>query len=184
MEPLVQPARNPDRRYRTRADVVGIENDEIRREPRYLKLVRRDEARFADTANAVMHYTAERSVVEVAATGVKAFYSRRRRTGLSRAEFQEQWQARAAAVLRSNFAFEPTVCNYVQNHTLPESDHPDGAAEKFLDVIDEFFIRTPVSLAALADDRAAVARMAACEEELLDRRRTRALVTETVVNRA
>ena len=152
------------------------------REPRYLEIVRPDEARFADTANAVMHYTAEHSVVEGAATGVKVFYFRRRRAGLSRAEFQEQWQARAAAALRSNFAFEPTVCKYLQNHTLPESDHPDGAAEKFFDVIDEIFIRTPASLTALADDRAAVARMAACEEELLDRSRTRALVTETVVN--
>lgn len=151
------------------------------REPRYLEIVRPDEARFADTANAVMHYTAEHSVVEGPATGIKVFYFRRRRAGLSRAEFQMQWKARAPEVLGSNPAFGRVASRYVQNHTLPESDHPGGSSDKFFDVIDELFIHAPGALAALGDDRGAIARMAACEGELLDASRTRALVTETIV---
>lgn len=113
------------------------------REPRYLEIVRPDEARFADTSKAVMHYTAEHSIVDGSATGVKVFYFRRRRADLSRAEFQAQWKARAPDALCSNPAFERSVSKYLQNHTLPEPDHPDGAADKFFDVIDELFISAP-----------------------------------------
>jgi hypothetical protein len=151
-------------------------------QPRYLEIIRPDEHRFADGQRAVMHYTTEIPVVGDEATGTKVFYFRRRRAGLSRDEFQRAWRTEFADTLVSNNAFGGAVARYVQNHAMGESRHPDGTSTKFYDVIDELSIRSAGALGLLANDARAIAATQAMEHRLLDRERTLALVTETVVN--
>ena len=149
------------------------------RHPRYLSVVRPDEGRFADESGALMHYMSESIVVGGPPPRYKAFYCRRRRAGLSRAEFQNTWRRRFAPALAE------VACSaqgYVLNDTTSESDHADGANPRYFDVIDEIGLADPAQLATLGADTAAVAHLRALESELLDTARTRALVTETIVN--
>lgn len=151
-------------------------------QPRYLEIIRPDEHRFADGARAVMQYTTEIPIVGDGFAGTKAFYFRRRRANLTRDDFQRAWRTRFADALMSNDAFGRAIARYVQNHAMPESDHPDGASSKYFDVIDELSIRGVGALSLLADDTRSIATIRAIEDELLDAERTLALVTETVVN--
>jgi EthD domain len=151
-------------------------------EPRYLQIIRPDEGRFADESRAVMHYTREVPILEGAVTATKIFYFRRRRAGLSRTEFQNLWQTQFAAALGSNAAFGKVVSRYVQNHALSEAEHPHGSQQKYFDVIDELCLRTPLSLALLRNDLAAMQRSRELETLWLDVSLTRALVTETIIN--
>ena len=149
------------------------------RHPRYLSVVRPDEGRFADETSALMHYTSETRVLDGPLPRYKVFYFRRRRPGLSRAEFQDAWRQRVAPAMA--LAVDGAQ-GYVQNHTTSESDHPDGANPKYFDVIDEIGLASPSALAKFGSNTGAVARMNALETELLETGRTRALITETVVN--
>jgi hypothetical protein len=151
-------------------------------EPRYLELVRPDEHRFANGATAVMHYTTDVDVLAGFSGTTKVFYFRRRHPNLTREQFQSAWRSRYSAALVGNSQFKRLVSRYVQNQTYPESDHPDGLSTKFFDVIDELSIRDFASLATLREDLESIARVRQVEDELLETSRTRALVTETVVN--
>jgi hypothetical protein len=151
-------------------------------EPRYLAEIRPDEHRFANGAAAVMHYTREVSVLEGAATAMKVFYFRRRRSQYSREHFQEAWQIRFADALKCNPYLHGVVSRYVQNHTLPEAEHPEGYAPKYFDVIDELNISDAASLGALRADGPCMTDVAALESELLEPGYVRALVSETVIN--
>jgi hypothetical protein len=152
-------------------------------EPRYLEIVRPDEHRFAGPG-AVMHYTHEARTAAgaVAIPAYKIFYFRRRRAGLSRDEFQAAWRTRFFDALTGNRNFASVAAGYIQNHTLPEADHPDGHAAKFFDVIDEISLRTPASLGRLREDTVGLQELRRLEAELLEPVATRALVTETVAN--
>lgn len=154
------------------------------REPRYLEIVRPDEHRFADGAGAVMHYTHEVSIVphHTLIARNKAFYFRRRRTHLSREAFQVAWRTRYASALSASSASQDVFSKYVQNHTLPEADHPDGTATRYFDVIDEMFLRAPDTLGRFQQDPATLARLRSLEDELLEPGCTRFLLTETIVN--
>jgi len=151
-------------------------------QPRYFEIIRPDEHRFADGANAVMHYTAEVPVSAGADGGTKVFYFRRRRPHLSREAFQSEWRTRFADALIATRGFRETVASYVQNHTLPEADHPNGASDRFFDVIDELVIHSPGDLRRIADVGGSLSRVRAIEADLLEPSRTLALVTERVVN--
>ena len=152
-------------------------------EPRYLEIVRPDEHRFAGSG-AVMHYTyeARSSGSEPAAPGRKMFYFRRRRATLSREEFQTAWASRFFDAFSSNRALAGIAERYVQNHALPEADHPDGTATKFFDVIDEICLRDSNGVGPLGGDAVAIAEVRRLEDELLEPHFTRALMTETVFN--
>lgn len=149
--------------------------------PRYLEIVRPDEHRFADGNRAVMHYTKEVPVLRGERTLCRVFYFRRRAPGLSRVEFQQQW----LAGMRGLFTEERRpagIAGYIQNHTVDESEHPDGDDPMYYDVIDEFFLEGPGALAGLGSDDTGRAALRALEEDLLVRSLTRAFVGETVVN--
>ena len=150
-------------------------------EPRYLEIVRPDEHRFAGRG-AVMHYTHEARASTGETSVHKMFFFRRRRAGLSRDEFQQAWKTRFFDAFLENSEFGGAATRYVQNHTLPEADHPDGGATKFFDVIDEIFLREPGSLPVLRKDLHAFNAVRQLEAELLEPQFTRALLTETVVN--
>jgi hypothetical protein len=152
-------------------------------EPRYLEIVRPDEHRFAGPG-AVMHYTHEARVWDNDASvpGIKIFHFRRRRTGLSRGEFQAAWRTRFFDAFSANRALPGIARKYIQNHTLSEAEHPDGGNTKFFDVIDELWLRKPDDLARLRDDFGSTAEVQRLEAELLDPAFTRALVTETIIN--
>jgi len=156
-------------------------------QPRYLEIVRPDEHRFADGARAVMHYTNEYRFKPGLPTGretsrYKVFYFRRRRPGLSREAFQKEWSARFPDALLGSGMADTALTKYVQSHTYPEDLHPSGELDRFFDVIDELFVEDPGALANLSTDTALVRSVGLLEEELLDRTRTQALVTETVWN--
>jgi hypothetical protein len=151
-------------------------------EPRYLEIIRPDEGRFADEARAVMHYTQEVPIAEGEPTASKIFYFRRRRADRSRVAFQEAWRTQFAASIADNAAFGKVVSRYVQNHTLSETDHPDGAHRKYFDVIDELWLRAPLSLALLRADQSALGRVRALEGQWLEPALSCALVTDTIVN--
>ena len=149
------------------------------RHPRYLAIVRPDEGRFADESRAVMHYMTETRILDAPRPAYKALYFRRRRADLTRAAFQDAWRQRFAPAMA---AIAGGAQGYVQNHAASEAEHPDGANLKYFDVIDEIGLADPAALAHLGADAAAVARLRSLEAELLDTTRTRALVTETIVN--
>jgi hypothetical protein len=150
-------------------------------EPRYLEIVRPDEHRFAG-AGAVMHYTHEARVLDGETSKHKLFYFRRRRSGLTREAFQDAWKSRFFDAFTANDHFSDVVGRYVQNHALSEAEHPDGAATKFFDVIDELSLRDLESLAVLRDDHESFNEVRRLEAELLEPEFTRALITETVFN--
>jgi hypothetical protein len=152
-------------------------------QPRYLEIVRPDEHRFAGPG-ALMHYTQEArtSGGDGATPAHKIFYFRRRRAGLSREEFQAAWRTRFFDTFTGNGGFPSVAAKYVQNHTLPEADHPDGHAPKFFDVIDEIWLRSPQSLVQLREDAVGLRESRRLEAELLEPSATRALVTETILN--
>lgn len=147
--------------------------------PRFKEFLRPDEANFADTARAVMHYTDQHTVIDGPATDTKIFYFRRRHTGLDRATFQARWLDEFPPALASLPAFSRVVSRYVQNHVQAEEHHPDGTSSKFYDVIDELWISDAADLALL---RNGSERVTAVEHDLLAVDRTHALITESVVN--
>jgi len=152
--------------------------------PRYLQIVRPDEGRFADAARAIMHYTTETVIVPStpAIPPRKLFLFRRRRSDLRREDFQDAWRTRFRTAMAELLAGQGAFCGYLQNHTLPERDHPAGSSTKYFDVIDELSVPAPDALALCRPDRAALARVQALEAELLEPACSRSLVTETVVN--
>jgi hypothetical protein len=150
--------------------------------PRYLEIVRPDEHRFADGERAVMHYAREVPLLDGQPTTFKIFYLRRRRPGLSRLEFQERWLAGMQEVLKGVDGQLPGVAKYVQNHVLSEAEHPDGTDEKYLDVIEEFFLSESESLEAFAGEQRYTDGVRRLERDLLDAQRTRAFVAQTVFN--
>jgi hypothetical protein len=152
------------------------------RHPRYLSIIRPDEGRFADEANARFHYTREIELFPGAKQGTKLFYARRRRPGLSREAFQAEWQARFPSLLAASAVARGTIRRYVQNHVTAENDHPNGADDKFFDLIDEFVLESPADWAALGEESDLRAQVAMLEGELLDTDRTRAFFAETVRN--
>lgn len=162
-------------------DSVEAQKENMRH-PRYLSIIRPDEGRFADEANARFHYTKEIELFPGPKEGIKLFYARRRKPGLSREAFQAAWQERFAALLAGNAVARGAIRRYVQNHVTAESDHPDGADAKFFDLIDEFVLDSPDDWAALGREEGLGAQVAALEAELLDTGRTRAFFGETVRN--
>lgn len=151
--------------------------------PRYLAIVRPDEARFADKQNGeVMHRAREVEIVAGALTKTKIYYLRKRNPALSRSEFQAEWRRRFSALVTAMPNFDRVVSRYIQNHTLPEADHGDGFSARRYDVIDEFSLTDPAALGLLREDEAALAQVRELEQALLDTASTRALVTELVIN--
>ncbi len=147
--------------------------------PRFKEFLRPDEANFADTERAVMHYTDQHTVIDGPITETKIFYFRRRHLRFDRATFQTRWLAEFPPALRALPACERVVSRYVQNHVQAEEHHPDGTSTKCYDVIDELWISSAADLALLREGHDGVA---AVELELLAVDRTHALVTEAVVN--
>lgn len=150
--------------------------------PRYLEIVRPDEHRFADGERAVMHYVREVPVLDGPPATFKLFYLRRRRPGLSRLEFQERWLAGVQGALEGVDERLPGVNRYVQNHVLSEAEHPDGGDEKYFDVIEEFFLSGSGGLQTFAAESRYAGAVRRLECDLLDAKRTRAFVAETVLN--
>jgi EthD domain len=150
--------------------------------PRYLELVRPDEGRFADEANAVLHYVREVGIHDGPRAGNKLFYLRRRRPGLDRVEFQRAWQQRFPDFLQRHPSLKSALGTHLQNHTALESEHPLCADPRAYDLMDEFIgvdlaavrsaMPTPEQLSTLRD----------LEAGLTDSRATRVLETETVRN--
>jgi len=148
----------------------------------YLTKVRPDEGRFANEAEAVMHYTHEIEITPGEWAGDKLFVFRRRRAGLSREEFQSRWRAGFTEIVAESAAWPKMVSRCVQNHSLAEALQPGGADERAFDVIDELFLHKGGGAALLASDTRLQMELKALEEELLDPSRTLSLVTETVRN--
>lgn len=150
--------------------------------PRFMTHLRPDEGNFADTARALMHYTDQVEIIPGPDTPLKIFWFRRRRDGLDRHTFQTRWAEEFPAALAGIPGVDQVVSRYTQNHVQAEANHPDGANPKFYDVIDELWLSGLDGLARLgADDRSA-ATISQVESSLLETSRTRALVTESIVN--
>jgi hypothetical protein len=150
--------------------------------PRYLEIVRPDEHRFADGERAVMHYTREIPVLCGDHTLNRVFYLRRRRPGLSRAEFQRLWLDGMRAVFGSGRWLPAGVTAYLQNHTVSEADHPHGDDPKYFDAIDEFFLTGLDQLRLLGAKETPPGAIRQLENELTDTSAGRAFVAETVLN--
>jgi hypothetical protein len=150
--------------------------------PRYMQIIRPDEYRFADGEAAVMHYAREVPVINGKRSSFKLFYFRRRRPGLNRQEFQQQWLERFAAVLSQDREISSAISGYVQNHVVSEAEHPNGEEPKYFDVIDEFFIADLPRLAAAGKQTKSMSVFRQLEQDLLDTSRTHAFIAETVMN--
>ena len=150
------------------------------RHPRFMTVLRPDESNFADTARAMMHYTDEHEVKAGTSTSTKVFYLRRRAPHLTRAEFQERWLVEFPALVAS-LPFDELVTRYVQNHVQAEELHPDGSAERYYDVIDEFWLVSLAALDTLSPTEGAAA-VTGFEGTLLAPGRTRAHIATMVPN--
>ena len=152
------------------------------RHPRYLSIIRPDEGRFADESRAVMHYMVERPLGPAPTPAQpaprKLLVFRRRRTGLSREEFQRAWHGLAGPLLAQCVAGS---LGCLQNHTVAEQEHPQGADPKYYDVIDEIALADTSVIAGFGAGPAG-RELRRLEQEWLDPARTRVLVTETVVS--
>ena len=151
-------------------------------QPRYLEIVRPDEHKFADGTRAVMHYTHEIEITPGPSTLQKMFWFRRRREGLSRAEFQTMWRRAFTEIVSDSDVWPKIASRCIQNHVHAESSHPDGGDPKFFDLMDEVFLHERGSVGRLREDPVLMQRLAALEHELLDPARTLSLQTETVFN--
>ncbi len=149
------------------------------RHPRFLEFLRPDEANFADTARAMMHYTDEHEVIAGPKTATKIFYLRRRSPSLSRDEFQTLWHTEFPALLRANPALTHAISRYVQNHVQAEEFHPNGSDRKFYDVIDEMWVTDLDALQAVCSPETLRA-IGTLETRLVDSDRTRAYVATMV----
>ena len=147
--------------------------------PRFMEFLRPDEANFADTARAVMHYTDEHEIRPGPKTATKVFYLRRRADHLTRGEFQHRWMTEFAKLLDAVPGVSEIVARYVQNHAQAETFHPNGTATKFYDVLDEVWLTHLDSLTMLGTVDA-VAATRELETELLDASRTRAYIATMV----
>ena len=147
--------------------------------PRFMEFLRPDEANFADTARAVMHYTDEHEIRPGPKTSTKVFYLRRRAEHLTRAEFQYRWMTEFSTLLDAVPGVSEVITRYVQNHVQAEESHPNGAATKFYDVLDEVWLTDLASLNSIGSSRALVA-IRELEAKLLDASRTRAYIATTV----
>jgi hypothetical protein len=147
--------------------------------PRFMEFLRPDEANFADTARALMHYTNEHEIIAGPKTATKIFYLRRRSPSLSRAEFQARWHDGFPAVLRANPALTAVISRYVQNHVQAEEFHPNGGEQKFYDVIDEMWVTDLAALQA-ASSPETLAAIRTMEYDLVEANRTRAYIATMV----
>jgi EthD domain len=147
--------------------------------PRFMKYLRPDEANFADTARAVMHYTDEHEIRSGPTTSTKVFYLRRRAEHLGRAEFQERWVTEFPALLDTIPGLSAIVTRYVQNHVQAEEFHPHGTETKFYDVLDELWLTDLDSLHSIGSSPA-LGAIRELEAKLLDVDRTRAHIATLV----
>ena len=148
--------------------------------PRFKTMLRPDEANFADTGRALMHYTDEHVVQAGEKTSSKLFYLRRRAVGLSREVFQKRWRDEAGPLLWSALQGAGAT-RYVQNHVQAEQHHPDGESPRYFDAIDEFWLAGSPSPANHKASSALVA-LAGLESALLAPSRSRAFVATMVAN--
>ena len=148
--------------------------------PRFMEILRPDEANFADTTRALMHYTDEHEVLPGTEAAAKLFCFRRRAPGLSREAFQARWREEFPRLL-GEAPLRSAITRYVQNHVQPERHHPDGASPKYYDLIDEFWLRDAHALDSLEPGRAGDA-LRQFEAEVLTTERTRAFVATMVAN--
>jgi EthD domain len=147
--------------------------------PRFMEFLRPDEANFADTSRAVMHYTDEHEIRPGPKTATKVFYLRRRAEHLTRPEFQHRWITEFPALLDAVPGVSEVLTRYVQNHVQAEEFHPDGTASKFYDVLDEIWLTDLDSLSLLGAS-AALDAIRELEAKLVDVGRTRAHIATTV----
>ena len=150
--------------------------------PRYMAVIRPDEEVMADNSRALFHYTIEHDVIAGPAGAFKLFYTRRRKLGMTRTEFQAAWLTRMSEAFSKSASAASVVERYVQNHALPEADHPADPESRYYDVIDEFALRAPSDWAGLAQDAKLVANIKAIEADLLAPGTTRSFFAETVIN--
>lgn len=149
--------------------------------PRYLQVLRPDEHRFANGATAIMHYTQELTLIDGPRSAFRIFHLRRRRRGLSRESFQEQWLARWSCVINDCGGLGAAV-GYIQNHAVKEAEHPHGQDVKYFDIIDEFFVPDAQSFKTLLGKPGLRATVRSMEADLTDVTRTRAFIAEMVAN--
>ena len=166
--------------------------------PRFMQFLRPDEANFADTERALMHYTDEHPIVAGETTATKLFCFRRRAPSLSREAFQAMWKSGFPPLL-DHTPLRRQLARYVQNHVQAEAHHPHGTQPRYYDVIDEFWLRDVAALESLdaadapdapeapasIDARAPLAAtdpIRRFEAEVLDTGRTRSFVATMVAN--
>jgi hypothetical protein len=149
-------------------------------EPRYRDVIRPDEARFAG-AGAQVQPSHEVAISQGDATQNTVFYLRRRRDGLTRAEFQSFWRAGFTEIVCESAEWRAIVSRSVQNHALSEEAHPNGTDSRYFDLIDEICLRPGCAIGQLRESATLIGQLRQLEQALLDRARTRVVVTQRVI---
>ena len=150
--------------------------------PRYMAVIRPDEEVMADNSRALFHYTTEHDIIPGPAGSIKLFYTRRRKKGLTRAAFQSAWLQNMTEAFMACAETPSVIQRYVQNHALPESDHPADPDGRYYDIIDEFALNAAANWVDLTANSELVARVKTLEAELLEPNTTRSYFAETVIN--
>jgi uncharacterized protein (TIGR02118 family) len=158
----------------------GVE--EIRRglgEPRYLEIIRPDEARFSSFQELFVLLAREEWLLprRDATARIKVFSFLKRKAGTSEKQFLEFWRETYGPLLTSRDAFKQHVNGYLQNHSIPGNPLGVGTTSVF-DGVDEMwfqdveavkhFYGSPEILKAITENQAKFA----------DQPRTLAVLTE------
>lgn len=111
-------------------------------EPRYLELVRPDEARFTNPTRYIATFTRETTLWdEGSAPEFKLMRFLTLQTGVPESGAKALWSGPYAQALRAGAAARPLARRYVQNWSIPSGDNPFPLARHFAGV-DEFWFDT------------------------------------------
>lgn len=136
--------------------------------PRYVELIRPDEARFNDLTQLVVLATVEETVQggRGQPASFKAFDVIRRRADIDRATFAARWKGHVE-LLKTRPAFRDAVRKIVINRAVPDAENPFGQPANF-DGVAEYWFDGFAAAAVLAGLRTTDAEVAASEASCID----------------
>jgi hypothetical protein len=130
-------------------------------EPRYMELVRPDEARFNDLTKLIVLMTEEEVIFDGSEGRLKVFDFIKRRDGINRDEFLEKW-SRHGSRLAADAQYRDLIAKRIQNSALPNDGDAFAAAAAY-DGVAELWVSSFEVLARLQGSR-----FRGCEEEFAD----------------
>jgi hypothetical protein len=130
-------------------------------------------------SSVLAHFVREVEILPGALWPLTLYHFLKRRSGLSREEFQESWYKEQARLVPGDGPREG-LRRYVQNHVLAPGSLPMGTADEDFDIIDEYRFEDLEGMAAFGTDRRRAERIASGHAALTDQTRSFAVLTQGI----